>query len=214
MCAVRMLCDRGSGWQPTRDRPVADAMGVAQGALHCHEIPWRCSFPSNRGVRIRVRGPCHSGFVQLEACACAAACGNDSRGTCLSVGGCVRHRVRRAGGQRGSCAREEHAAEEHAVHVHCAAVRPSRGFARLHDHRGRGQGWCPPHSTAQAAACRFVKESGGGVAGAGCDGAARVADAVPAAPASPWGKCEVGHGCGQQRTRERRWRRGVPSPGC
>ena len=80
-------------------------MGVAQGALHCHEIPWRCSFPSNRGVRIRVRGPCHSGFVQLEACACAAACGNDSRGTCLSVGGCVRHRVRRAGGQRGSCAR-------------------------------------------------------------------------------------------------------------
>ena len=72
-----------------RDRPVADAMGVAQGALHCHEIPWRCSFPSNRGVSIRVRGPCHSGLVQLEACACAAACGNDSRVTCLSVGGRV-----------------------------------------------------------------------------------------------------------------------------
>ena len=105
MCAVRVLCGRGSGWQPARDRPVADAMGVAQDALHCHEIPWRCSFPSNRGVRIRVRGPCHSGVVQLEACACAAACGNDSRGACLSVGGCVRHRVRRAGGQRGSCAR-------------------------------------------------------------------------------------------------------------
>ena len=84
---------------------MAGAMGVAQGALHCHEIPWRCSFPSNRAVRIRVRGPCHSGLVQLEACACAAACGNDSRGTCLSVRGCVRHRVRRAGGRRGSCAR-------------------------------------------------------------------------------------------------------------
>ena len=50
-----------------------------------------------------------------------------------------------------------------------------------------------------------------GVAGAGCDGAARVADAVSAAP--PSGKCGGGawHGCGQ-RTRERRWRReGAPS---
>ena len=60
-----------------------------------------------------------------------------------------------------------------------------------HDHRGCGQALgVPPHSTAQAAACRFVEESGAGVAGAGCDGAESAADAVSAAP--PSGTCGGG----------------------
>ena len=57
---------------------------------------------------------------------------------------------------------------------------------------------------------QFVEESGAGVAGSGCDGAARAADAVSAAPHLRRSSAAVGHGCGQ-RTREGRWRRGAPS---
>ena len=81
----------------------------------------------------------------------------------------------------------------------CAVALP--GFARSpRAERLWASSWCPPHSTAQAAACRFVKESGAGWWSS-------TADAVSAAPASPSGTCEVGRGRGQ-RTRERRWRRG------
>ena len=55
---------------------------------------------------------------------------------------------------------------------------------------------------------RFLKESGAGVAGAGCDGAARAADAVSAAP--PWRSAVVGRVHGQ-RTRERLDERRLPS---
>ena len=156
MCAVRVLCGRGSGWQPTRDQPVADAMGVAQGALHCHKIPWRCSFPSNRGVRMCVRDPSHRDRVQLEACAAERhPWGHVSLEEVCGTG-CAVQEDRRAARivRSGSMLRRS-------TPCPCrAAVLP--GFARRHRGCGQALSWCPPHSTAQAAACRFVKESGAG----------------------------------------------------
>ena len=111
---------------------------------------------------------------------------------------------KRAGGQAVRKARSgEHAAiaEEHAVL--CAVPPCCPDSIARHDHRGCGQTLgVPPHSTAQAAACRVVKESGAGVAGAGCDGAE--SGRRLRCSASPSGTCEVGrgHGCGQ-RTRSR-----------
>lgn len=148
----------GSGWQPKRGWPqLADAMGVAQGALHFHEIPWRCSFQATS---------CHSVLEQLEVCACAAACGNNSRGTCLSVGGCVRHRVCRAGGQRGPCAQGACCGGACRA-VRCAAVRLSCGFARLLDHRGCGQALSKLSLGAGHTAWRRVRCEGCEGAGAG-----------------------------------------------
>ena len=151
-----MLCGRGSGWQPTRDQPVADAMGVAQGALHCHKIPWRCSFPSNRGVRMCVRDPSHRDRVQLEACAAERhPWGHVSLEEVCGTG-CAVQEDRRAARivRSGSMLRRS-------TPCPCrAAVLP--GFARRHRGCGQALSWCPPHSTAQAAACRFVKESGAG----------------------------------------------------
>ena len=66
----------------------------------------------------------------------------------------------------------------------CAVALP--GFARSpRAERLWASSWCPPHSTAQAAACRFVKESGAGWWSS-------TADAVSAAPASPSGTCGGG----------------------
>jgi hypothetical protein len=94
----------------------------------------------------------------------------------------------------------EHAAtEDRAVLLRCRAAR-IRTLATTTEAVGKLSLGVPPHSTAQAAACRFVEESGAGVAGAGCDGAESAADARPRS--SVGNACEVvgrGHG---QRTRE------------
>ena len=114
----------------------------------------------------------------------------------------MRHRVRRARGRAGGrevrkASSGEHAAIAEERAVLCAMLPCCPDSLARHDHRGCGQALgVPPHSTAQAAACRFVKESGAGVAGAGCDGAARVADAVSAAPPSGkwwWGRAVAAH---------------------
>ena len=152
-------------------------------------------------VRSGFRESRHRERVQLKARACAAARGRHIRGTCVSGecapqgGECAPQGApcKMPGGQWVRCARRGHAAtaEEHAV---LCAVLPccSDSLAATTTEAGWQALGVPPHSTAQAAACRFVKESGAGVAGAGCDGTARVADAVSAA--HPSGKCGGGAG--------------------
>ena len=148
----------------------------------------RATGRSGLGVRMCVRDPRHRGRVQLRR-----AQQSDIRGGHVSLedvcaAGCAVQEGGRAVGEASS----EHAAiaEERAM---LCAVRPCcpDSHAR-HEQRGCGQAlsWCPPHSTTQAAACRFVEESGAGVAGAGCDGAQSAADAISAAP--PSGKCGGG----------------------
>ena len=84
-----------------------------------------------------------------------------------------------------------------------AAVLPAiRSLAMTTEAEGKLLGF---RHTARRRLRRAVCEEreGAGVAGAGCEGAARASDAVSAPPS---GKCEVvgrGHG---RRTRERRWR--------
>ena len=114
------------------------------------------------------------GLVSLED-VCAAGCA-------VQEGG-------RAGSEEGELGEHAAIAEERAVL--CAMLPCCPDSLAAHEQRGCGQALgVPPHSTAQAAACRFVEESGAGVAGAGCDGAESAADAVSAAP--PSGTCGGG----------------------
>ena len=146
---------------------------------------------------MRVWDPRHNDRVQLQVCAAGGVCVRsgtrqcDSRGACVS-GGCVRRRVRRAGGRAGGLwGRRARGARSHRGgamrRAMCyAAVLP--GFARSpRAERLWANSW--GSATQHDAGCGVqVCEGVGsrGVAGAGCDGAARAADAVSAAPASPW----------------------------
>ena len=88
-----------------------------------------------------------------------------------------------AGGQWVRCARGEHAviAEEHAV---LCAVLPCSPDSLAAMSREAGWQAVGGSATQHGTGCsvQVVKESGAGVAGAGCDGAESAADAVSAAP--------------------------------
>ena len=112
--------------------------------------------------------------------------------------------VRRAGGRAGGLRRDARfgsvGRQRRSAPCHAAARHP--GFASRHEQRGCGQALgCPPHSTAQAAACslRGARE-GAGAMGAACDGEVCAADAVSAAPHLRRENAVVGrgHGCGQR----------------
>ena len=103
--------------------------------------------------------------VRLEACACAAA-----RGSATAVGhasledvcaaGCAVQEGGRAGCGEGALGEHAAIAEEPCA-VPCAMLPCCPDSLARHEQRGCGQTLgVPPHNTTQAAACRFVKESG------------------------------------------------------
>ena len=168
-----------------------------------HRAGGRCG---TKGARHRVR---HSRRSMPLACACmscaaTAACG--WRCACVRSGTRQRHpwglvsledgcaagcAVQEGGRAVGKASSGSMQPRRRTAPCYVPCCRAARGFARRHDHRGCGQALgVPPHSTAQAAACSLWKESGAGVAGAGCDGAESAADAVSAAP--PSGTCGGG----------------------
>ena len=159
--------------------------------------PWRWLWSSRRretceqGRHAAVRVQRHCGRVQLEARACAAARCSDTRGgSCLWMM-CAPQGApcRGAGGLWVRSGEHAAIAKERAVRMPCYRAARIRTPPRPQRLGGKLLGF---RHTARRRLRRAVcvKQSGAGVAGAGCDGAESAADAVSAAP--PSGKCGGG----------------------
>ena len=158
----------------------------------------------DQGVEMCARGPC----ATTAACSWRRACAmtRDSDGHGAFVSGCAAQGVpcKRAGRRAARKARSggTQPMRRNASCARYAAVLPSRGFARSHQHTGCGQALGLRHTGRRRLRCAVCEERG------------RELDAMePCAlrTRSPLLHVSVhGHGCGQ-RTRERRWRRGCVS---
>ena len=141
------------GWNTGARQHASSAGGLQLAHSRGPSRPHALSCPRHRG-RVRLGGTC-----------VRSGSGSDTRGGSCLWRMCAPQGApcKRAGGRGEEGALGEHAAIAEERAVLCAVLPCCPDSLARHEHRGCGQTLgVPPHSTAQAAACRFVEESGAG----------------------------------------------------